>query len=252
MSHPKTALVTNCADFAGPAAVDGLLGAGWRVFAHDRGFTDAAAWEAFAAGRTGLDRVMATEPEAVIAEVFDRAERLDCLVSNDHWPAQLQATDTLPVSDLRANLERLVVDPFVLIGAAAPHLKAQGGGNVVMITSNRTHLPQKGGAIPDAARAGQNALVKSFAIELAEHGVALNAIAPNFLYSEAYYPKAVFEETAAGRDYVRECVPVGRLGEPKEMGELIVFLAGAQSRFLTGAIIDWSGGWPFGAPRPKG
>ena len=108
----------------------------------------------------------------------------------------------------------------------------------------------KGGAIPDAARAGQNGLVASFAIELAEINVALNAIAPNFLYSEAYYPKAVFEHTQAGRDYVKASVPVGRLGDPAEMSELIVFLAGAESKFMTGAIIDWSGGWPVGASRP--
>ncbi len=250
MPDQKTALVTNCTDFAGPAAVDGLTNAGWRVFAHDRSFDDDTAWERFAGSRPGLKRISARDPEAVIAEIFDRAARLDALVSNDHWPAKSAPAQTLPVADLRANLERLVVDPFVLIGAAIPHFKVQGGGNAVMITSNRTRLPQAGAAIPDAARAGQNALVKSLAIELAEHGVALNAIAPNFLYSEAYYPKAIFEETEAGRAHVRECVPVGRLGAPDEMSELVVFLAGARSRFLTGAIIDWSGGWPAGAPRP--
>ena len=250
MAEPKTALVTNCTDFAGPPAVDGLRAAGWRVFAHDRSFADDAAWGRFAASRPGLERLAAVDPEAVSAETFDRVERLDAIISNDHWPAKLALAETLPVADLRDNLERLIVDPFVLIGAAIPHLKAQRGGNVVMITSNRTRLPQKGAALPDAARAGQNALVKSFAIELAEHGVALNAIAPNFLYSEAYYPKAVFEQTEAGRNHVRDSVLAGRLGEPEEMSELILFLAGAKSRFMTGAIIDWSGGWPMGAPRP--
>ena len=76
-------------------------------------------------------------------------------------------------------------------------------------------------------------------------------MAPNFLYSEAYYPKAVFKESTAGRDYVRDSVPLGRLGEPREMGELIVFLAGAKARFLTGAVIDFAGGWPVGAARPE-
>ena len=250
MTVSKTALVTNCTDFAGPAAVDGLRSAGWRVLAHDRSFADDAAWAAHAEARPGLHRIVAGEPAAVIAEAFDRAGRVDAIISNDHHPARLLPTQELPTEELRANLERLIVDPFVLIGAATPHLKAQGGGTVVMITSNRTRLPMKGGAIPDAARAGQNALVASFAIELAEINVALNAIAPNFLYSEAYYPKAVFEATQAGRDYVKASVPAGRLGEHSEMSELIVFLAGAQSKFMTGAIIDWSGGWPVGAARP--
>ena len=250
MTDQRTALVTNASDFAGPAAVDGLLNAGYRVLAHDRVFADNEVWAAYAQTRPDLERVAASEPEAVIAEVFERVERLDALISNDHYPARLVASDTLPTAELRANLERLVVDPFVLIGAAMAHFRQQGEGRVVMITSNRTHLPMKGGAVPDAARAAQNALVKSLALELAEINVALNAIAPNFLYSEAYYPKAVFEHTEAGRDYVRDSVPVGRLGKPEEMSELIVFLAGAQSKFMTGAIIDWSGGWPMGVPRP--
>ncbi len=250
MTALRTALVTNCTDFAGPGAIEGLLDAGWRVLAHDRGFVEGAVWQSFAANRPGLERIAATEPEAVVSECFERVERLDAIISNDHWPARLQPTASLPVADLRNNLERLIVDPFVLIGAAMPFLKSQGHGNLVMITSNRTALPQKGGAIPDAARAGQNALVKSLAIELADFGVALNAIAPNFLYSEAYYPKAVFEQTESGRDYIRSSVPVGRLGEPSEIGELVAFLAGASSRFMTGAIIDWSGGWPVGEPRP--
>lgn len=250
MTRPRTALVTHAADFAGPGSVLGLLEAGWRVLAHDRNFIDEAEWERFRAGREHLERIEGDSIDDVISEAFNQAGHLHAVVSNDHYPARLQTSDTLPVADLRANLERLIVDPFVCVASAAPFLRGQGGGNIVMITSNRMRLPQIGGAIPDAARAGQNALVESFARELAADGIAVNAIAPNFLYSEAYYPKAVFEQTPTGRDYVRENVPVGRLGEPAEMGELVAFLAGARSRFMTGAIIDWSGGWPTGAPRP--
>ncbi len=245
------ALVTNASDFAGPPAVDALLQAGYRVLAHDRTFAQPDVWQRFAEQRGGLERIESAAPDACIAEAFERAGRLDAIVSNDHHPAKSLATEALPVEELRISLERLVVDPFVLVGAAVPQLKRQGGGNIVMITSNRTRLPMAGGAIPDAARAGANALVRSLAIELAPHDIALNAVAPNFLYSEAYYPKAVFKESAAGRAYVRDSVPLGRLGEPREMGELFVFLAGAKARFLTGAIIDFSGGWPVGAARPE-
>ena len=68
-----------------------------------------------------------------------------------------------------------------------------------MITSNRTRLPLPGGAIPDAARAGLNALVKSLSLELAPHGIPVNAIAPNYLYSETYFPRARFIDDPAGR-----------------------------------------------------
>jgi NAD(P)-dependent dehydrogenase (short-subunit alcohol dehydrogenase family) len=143
------------------------------------------------------------------------------------------------------------VFPFSLAKAAIPRLIAQQNARVVMITSNRTRLPLPGGAIPDAARAGLNALVKSLSLELAPHGIPVNAIAPNYLYSETYFPRAKFVDDAAGRAYIQEVVPVGRLARPEEIGELIRYLATMQGGFLTGSIIDFSGGWPAAQPRPK-
>jgi 3-oxoacyl-[acyl-carrier protein] reductase len=145
----------------------------------------------------------------------------------------------------------LVGRPFRLMQAAIPRLRAQGGGNVVMITSCRTQLPMAGGAIPDMCRAAENALVRSLAIELAPANIAVNAIAPNFLYSEAYYPRAVFIDDPVGRAFVEASVPAGRLGEPAEVGDVVRFLATTKARFLTGAVIDFSGGWPASPVRPK-
>jgi NAD(P)-dependent dehydrogenase (short-subunit alcohol dehydrogenase family) len=129
-------------------------------------------------------------------------------------------------------------------------LRAQERANIVMITSNRMRLPLPGSAFPDAGRSAANALVRSLAIDLAPDGITVNAVAPNFLYSEAFYPKATFEDTTEGRDHIERNVPANRLAEPWEIGELIHFLATAKSRHLTGAIIDFSGGWPMGDPRP--
>jgi NAD(P)-dependent dehydrogenase (short-subunit alcohol dehydrogenase family) len=108
----------------------------------------------------------------------------------------------------------------------------------------------QGGAIPDIARAAANALIKSLSLELAPHGIPVNAIAPNFLYSETYYPKAVFVESVEGRAYVEQTVPVKRLAEPREIGELIHYLATMKGTFMTGAFIDFSGGWPAAPQRP--
>lgn len=248
----RAALVTNAADFAGPAAVAGLLEAGWRVIAHDRSFGDAAVGERFAEERPNLSLTAAATPEDAVANAFDSVERLDAVVSNDHVPAPAIALSDEGVDALRETLERLVVEPYRLANAALPRFSAQGGGNLVLITSNRMRLPLPGGAVPDAARAAANALVRSLSLEGADHGVAVNAIAPNFYYSEAFFPAAVFRDGEAGRAYVEQQVPVGRLGDPHEMAELVVFLAGAKARFLTGSIIEFAGGWPKGAARPTG
>ena len=133
---------------------------------------------------------------------------------------------------------------------AIPRLKKQGRGNVIMITSCRTELPLPSGAIPDIARAGANALVKSLSIELAPFGIPVNAIAPNYLYSEAYFPKAKYIDDPRGREFIEEVVPAGRLGEPEEIGELVSYLANMKGSFHTGTIIKFAGGWPAAPKRP--
>lgn len=247
-----TALVTNATDFAGRPAVTALAEAGLRVLAHDKSFADPAAWAAFAAAHPGVEPISVEDPARIIDQAWSLAGRIDAIVSNDHFPAVHGPTETASLSFLRDSFDMLVVRPFALLKAAIPRLKAQGGGNVVVVASNRTRLPLSGGAIPDIARAGVNAMVKSLAVELASADIAVNAVAPNFLYSEAYYPRAVFIEDPAGRAYIENNVPARRLGRPDEIGEVIRFLATTKARFLTGAIVDFSGGWPAAAPRPAG
>lgn len=119
-----------------------------------------------------------------------------------------------------------------------------------MVTSCRTELPLPGGAIPDIARAGANAFVRSLSLELSPFGVPVNAIAPNYLYSEAYFPKAKFIDNPIGNNFIMEVVPAGKLGEPEEIGELIKYLANTEGSFHTGTIIKFAGGWPAAPKRP--
>lgn len=250
-ANTQTALVTNASDYAGRPAADALLMAGFRVLVHDRTFADASVWNEFSTAHPRVELVNASDAQSLASAAWRLAGKIDAIVSNDHHPAVQSLTEDASIDALRLTIERLVVDPFRFLQAAIPRLKAQGGGNVIMITSCRTHAPIAGGAIPDLARGAANALVKSLAVELAPHDIAVNAIAPNYLYSEAYYPRAKFIDDPAGRAYVSANVPAGRLGRPDEIGELVRFLATTQARFLTGSIIDFNGAWPFSPVRPQ-
>ena len=81
------------------------------------------------------------------------------------------------------------------------------------------------------------------ALEVAPFGIQANVVAPNYLYSEMYYPKARFVDSAEGRDLIARTVPFGRLGQPEEVGALICFLASGKSPFTTGQVIHFTGGW---------
>lgn len=244
------ALVTNATGFAGPGAVMGLLSGGFRVYAQDASFSDSLAWQEFSEARADLFPISATDEAEIVAHVTSRETMLDALISNDHCPARGMHPESADPNEMERNYHALVERPFRIVQEALPVLRAQHHGNIVMVTSNRTRLPLAGAAFADAARAAANALVRSLAVDCARDGIVVNAIAPNFLKSEAYYPKAIFEGTQAGRDYVSKCVPVGRLADQAEIGEVIRFLAGIETRFLTGAILDFAGGWPCGAPMP--
>lgn len=186
----------------------------------------------------------------MIDHVIRRHGRIDAIVSNDTFPAIHGPTASLSIGQLRDTLEALVVFPFQLMQAAIPHLVQQQFGRVVFITSHRTALPMAGGALPDMARAAANALVSSLSVELSPHGIAVNAIAPNYYYSEAYFPRSLYIENEVGRKFVEQAVPAGRLGTAEELGALIAFLATLPGHFQTGAIIPFTGGWPAAPPRP--
>jgi 3-oxoacyl-[acyl-carrier protein] reductase len=246
----QTALVTNVLEFAGPPALEALRAAGFRVAVHDRQFADGEARAAYTAAHPDCVVIDDQEPERIVERAWGTLGGLDVIVSNDAFQAIHGPIETASLDDLRRTLEALVVFPFALARAAIPRLKTRPGARVVMITSNRTRLPLQGGAMPDAARAALNALVRSFSLELAPHGIPVNAIAPNYLYSETYYPKATFVDDPGGRAFIQQVVPVGRLARPEEIGELVRYLATARGTFMTGAIIDFSGGWPAAPQRP--
>ena len=249
MSKPL-ALVTNALEFAGPPAVAAQQEAGFQVVAHDVSFATPFGRETYRDANPDVVALAAQTPIEIVKAAWMIDIRLDVLISNDAYRPIHGSIECAETTDLQATFERLVVFPFELARAAIPRLKARPGARIVVVTSNRNRLPMPGGAIPDIARAGANALVKSLCLELAPHGIPVNAIAANYLYSETYYPRARFVDDAAGRAYIERVVPAGRLAKPEEIGELIRYLATMKGTFLTGAIIDFSGGWPVALSPP--
>ncbi len=161
----EIALLTNVSGYVGPPAMRALSESGFTVVVHDASFADEAIRSDYASKHPGTIPASFQDPPELVDWVWKNFGKVDALISNDMYPAIHGPIQDANIDDLRKTLERLVIFPFALMKAAAPKLKKQGRGNVVMITSCRTELPLNGGHIPDIARAGANALVNSLSVE---------------------------------------------------------------------------------------
>ena len=157
-------MVTNALDFVGPPAVKALLEGGYNVVVQDPAFQDKNKQEDYKANNPATFPLCLQDPKKLIRHVWDNNKKVDVLISNDTFPAIHVPIEEANVEDLNATIDNVLVYPFKLMQEVIPRLKKQGSGNVIMVTSCRTELPLPGGAIPDIARAGANALVKSLSL----------------------------------------------------------------------------------------
>jgi NAD(P)-dependent dehydrogenase (short-subunit alcohol dehydrogenase family) len=237
------AVVTNATKYAGPGAVTALLAAGYVVVCHDESFPDENLRKDFQTKNTGASAYPNKTSSALIAYVAKEFGRIDLLVSNDIFPLQHLPLEAGEACDMRRACEALLITPFSLLARAASEMKRYGKGYIILVTSAAPSKPEPGFSTYSSARAGASALAQAAARELAPSGITVNAIAPNFLASETYYPSELWE-TEFGRKKLHKLLPLGRLGKASEIGALITFLASGSADFITGEVIKLAGGWP--------
>jgi 3-oxoacyl-[acyl-carrier protein] reductase len=124
-----------------------------------------------------------------------------------------------------------------LTNAVMPHMIAAGYGRIVHVASIAGKEGNPNMAPYNTSKAGMIGFVKGVAKEVARHGVTVNAVAPAVIRSPMN--EAVPDDTLR---YMLEKIPIGRLGEPEEVAELIAFITSAECSFTTGFVFDASGG----------
>src|SRR5262245_27432238 len=140
--------------------------------------------------------------------------------------------------------------PFLTTQAVARGMIADGaGGSIVNISSTSSRLARPGIAHYGASKAGLNQLTAVAAVELAPHGIRVNAILPGVIGTERVQAKAVSDDDARAEHAAKLArIPLGRLGEPGEVVSLAVFLLSAESSYCTGALFTADGGFTLGIP----
>lgn len=243
MAKPKpVVLVTHVKHYVGPASVTRLLADGATVVGHDASFSDAAQRKAWVAAHPGATAATAQAPADLVAEAVSAHGRLDVVVSNDEFPAIRAPVEEAKLEDLRVGLEALVVQPFALAQAAVPRMKRQGGGRLLLITSAAPLRGLANYAMYATARGAANALMLSLSKELAPQNILVNAIAPNYMENPTYFPPELLANAAAMSKMLKN-IPLGRLGQPAEVGALVAFFAIGDCAFVTGHVVPIAGGW---------
>jgi NAD(P)-dependent dehydrogenase (short-subunit alcohol dehydrogenase family) len=184
-----------------------------------------------------LDLARLDTVQATIAELADALGRVDVLVNNAGTGA------STPFLEMTLDEWRHVID-VDLTGAylagqeAARRMVDQGdGGRIINVTSVHEHVPLAGSSAYCAAKGGLGLLTKTMALELAEHGILVNAVAPG----EIATPMTAQEDTDVEQED-RPAIPVGRPGDAREIAAAIAFLASPDSSYATGASLVVDGG----------
>jgi NAD(P)-dependent dehydrogenase (short-subunit alcohol dehydrogenase family) len=240
----RVALVTGSDSGIGRATAVRLAEAGYDVgitWHRDEKGAEDTAEEVRALGRRAetarLDLTRLPEAADVVDDLAERLGRLDVLVNNAGTGTATPFLD-LALEDVREVLEVDLLGPFLCGQRAARRMIAQGGGGrIVNVTSVHEHAPRVGAAPYCAAKGGLGLLTQVMALELAEHGITVSAVAPG----EIATPMTGQEDTDPTTER-RPGIPLGRPGDAREIAAVIAFLAGPDASYVTGSSWAADGG----------
>lgn len=247
----KVALVTGGGRGIGKFIATGLAEAGADIILTSRKIknletTAAELVESFGIRTTAIACDMGKEDsvDAMLAEAFKQFGRIDILVNNAGatWGAP---TLDFPLEkwDLLFNVN--VRGVWVLTQKVARHMKEQGGGNIINVSSVmafRGSTEEGHPAVPyNSTKAAVNLLTMNLAVKLAPYNIRVNAIAPGFFHTDmmAYVDKPEFKEI---KQAIFREIPLRKFGEVDDMKGVAVFLASAASQFMTGHVLVVDGG----------
>ncbi len=140
--------------------------------------------------------------------------------------------------------------PFLLTQAVARHMIAAGrGGAVVNISSTASVLARPGIAHYGASKAGLNQLTRVLAVELAPHGIRVNAILPGVIETATVTAALTTPEARTEMAAKQQRIPMGRLGTAREIAAMAAFLLSPASSYSTGGLFTADGGFSLGMAR---
>ena len=184
---------------------------------------------------------------ALIAATIERFGHLDVLVNNSGGPP-LAKSHNATEEQWATAVQRSLLYFARMSREAIPHLKRQGGGRIINILASTVYQPIANLALSGATRMGVVAFAKSLADEVGRDGILVNNVCPGSLLSERMLGNVKSRAKELGISVEEALVEraketaVGRIGEPRELANLVAFLASGKSSYITGTTIRVDGG----------
>ena len=246
-SERETVLITGSGIGIGAATARAFADAGYRVVVTDvldeegQRVASEIAEGGGEAEYHHLDVTSTEEVERVVSAAEDDYGPLDCVVANAGIAHKVPLPD---LTDEKWDHTQEVDLKGVMrvCRAAAPAMREAGRGSMIAVSSIMgvaygwdEHVQYS------AAKAGVVGLVRGLAVELARDGIRVNGIAPGYIRTA----QALSEEHSLGPEGLEkaaEFIPMGRVGEPEDIADVIVFLASDAARYLTGQVVVVDGG----------
>jgi 3-oxoacyl-[acyl-carrier protein] reductase len=239
----KTAIVTGSARGIGAATVERLAADGASVIVnYSRSATEAQSVAnriRSVGGRAEVVQADVGEPtqiDRLVARALAVFGRLDIVVNNAVTVgfAPLSAVDR---DTTRGQFATNVHGPLALVQAALPHLPS--GGRIINITSIAQLLPIAGATAYAATKGALDAMTRTWALELGPRGITVNAVAPGPTETDAMKANASEEMKKA----MIARTPLGRIGAPADIADVVAFLASPDARWVTGHVLMATGGF---------
>lgn len=237
----KVAVVTGGSKGIGLAIVETLIAKHFQVFNLDVTPSESGQF-------IPCDVSNMTQVEHSIQHIVSQAGRIDCLVSNAgiHVSANIENTS-------EAEFDRVfalnVKGAYAAIKASLPTMKQQGSGSIILISSDQALIAKHNSFAYNLSKSALASIAKTTALDYAAFNIRANAVCPGTIETPLYHQAIDNYCARSGADKAKvhqeeaALQPLGRLGQPQEVANLVAFLASDEASFITGSLQVIDGGY---------